>query len=128
MRFRPPFDPVTPQASPAQIPSISFRHPAYPDSDDAEILLLSAVDGDDGSRGIEYDTAFVACCIVTGNTWSEGWLAQKTGVGAFERVKLPEDGILRGRVYYFMLGENDFQCEISRGCLALSFPTIEFKS
>lgn len=112
MPFRSPFNPPTPRAAPARtVLTISFRHPAYPDSDDAEILLLSAVDGDDNSRGIEYDTAFVACCIVTGNKWSEGWLAQKPR-GTFERVKLPEDGILRGRVYYFMLGEGDSMREI----------------
>jgi hypothetical protein len=91
------------------IPTVSFRHPAYPDFDSG-FLLLSAVDGDDDGDGLDYDTAFYACCIVTGNKWNDGWLAEKKG-DAFDRVNRPHDGILRGKIYYFLLGDHGPKCK-----------------
>lgn len=95
---------------------IQFRHPAYPDFEPA-LLRLYAVDGD----GINYDTAFVACCIVTGNKWADGWFAVREDAQSpgddddddkftFRRVSRPQDGILRGDIYYFLLGETGPQC------------------
>ena len=103
---RPPLETATSRT----IPTVSFRHPAY-SGFDAEFLLLSAVDGDDDGDGLDYDTAFYACCIVTGNKWhdGEGWLAEKQG-DRFNRVNRPDDGILRGKLYYFLLGGHGPRC------------------
>jgi hypothetical protein len=93
---------------------VRFRHPAYPESE-PELLRLNAVDGpgDDGDGrrdGIDYDTAFIACCIVAGNTWGGGWLVERTAEGSFSRMQRPPDGILRGQVYYFLLGDHGPEC------------------
>ena len=85
----------------AAIKRIEFRHPAYPDSAPA-LLRLSAVD--DG--GIDFDTAFLACCVITGNTWSSAWLAQRGREGRLQRLARPLDGILRDSVYHFCVGED----------------------
>ncbi|KAH6867387.1 hypothetical protein B0T10DRAFT_502438 [Thelonectria olida] len=106
-QFLQPFTPPsTSLGSPStDIRCISFRHPAYPEYA-PELLHLTAVDGENRD-GIDYLTALVACCIVTGNMWHTGWLATKDTAGAFARVDRPEDGILRGDTYYFRLGEHD---------------------
>lgn len=96
---------------------IHFRHPAYSDNE-PDLLRLHAVDGD----GIDYDVAFLACCIVTSNTWHDGWLAQKnisdSSSDSFIRVHRPDDGLLRGDKYYFLLGHHPSDCEIPRNALA----------
>jgi len=63
---------AVPEADDASVRLIEIRHPAYPDTNPA-LLRLNAVD----NGGIDYDTAFVACGIVTGNTWSRAWLATR---------------------------------------------------
>jgi hypothetical protein len=104
-RPRPPLlPPVSSTATATDFRRIRFRHPAYPESA-PELLCLSVVDGDDGD-GVDYDTAFLACCIVTGNKWRDGWLARKRSDGVFQRVERSADGILRDQVYYFCLSRD----------------------
>lgn len=86
---------------------VHIRHPAYPDTE-PDLLRFNALDGD----GIQYDIAFTSCCIVTGNTFSTGWLAIRVlsddGDGPhFHRVGRPDDGILHDLQYYFCIGEHD---------------------
>jgi len=110
-RFRQPLTPPASRDAAIDVQRIRFRHPAYPEST-PDLLQLCAVDGygSDADGGIDYDTAFVACCLVTGNTWRTGWLALKE-IGAdgatFRRVGRPDDAILREPVYYFCLGDSD---------------------
>lgn len=111
----PPLEP--PPSRSEDIRRVRFRHPAYPDFE-PDLLLLNAVDGD--GAGIDYDTAFVACCIVTGNRWDDGWLAQRedvqsneyhSGKFSFTRVSRPDDGILQGDIYYFLIGDHAPNCK-----------------
>jgi hypothetical protein len=101
---------AAPRADETSHPRVEIRHPAYPDTTPA-LLRLQAVD--DG--GVDYDTAFVACAIITGNTWSRAWFARRRPADAgpadlrllsqLERVERPPDGVLRGRIYYFVVGD-----------------------
>ena len=77
---------------------IRFLHPGY--SDDHNLLLnLSAFDTlGPPYGGIHYGTAFLACAIVAGNSWS-GYLTESTRDG--NRVKHQVDAILRSEQYYF---------------------------
>ncbi|KAK3366671.1 hypothetical protein B0T24DRAFT_366566 [Lasiosphaeria ovina] len=83
----------------ARLPRIvRILHPDYPAAE-STLLHLRAID--DGR--IDYDTALVACSIVTGNT-STGFLATRTreaGAQCFERVVRPHDSILRENEYFF---------------------------
>jgi len=88
-----------PEADDASLRRIDIRHPAYPDTNPA-LLRLNAVD--DG--GVDYDIAFVACCIVTGNTWARAWLATRDADGRLQRAARPPDGVLREATYYLCLG------------------------
>ncbi|KAK4144476.1 uncharacterized protein C8A04DRAFT_27662 [Dichotomopilus funicola] len=90
---------------------VHFRHPAYPDAE-PDLLRFSALDGGDGSDGIDYDLALTSCCIVTGNTSATGWLAVRVSSSdddkpLFHRVDRPGDGILRHLEYHFCVGELD---------------------
>lgn len=107
-----------PMADDRVFPTVSFRHPAYPDYE-SEFMLLSAVDGDDLGDGLDYDTAFLACCIAAGNKWHAGWLAEKHR-DSFSPVDVPEDRILRGDKYYLMM--NGF----SPNCKSLRSPSLIF--
>ncbi|UKZ81278.1 hypothetical protein TrVFT333_009050 [Trichoderma virens FT-333] len=95
--------PVTTTLSPAaRTRIIQFRHPAYSASYNP-LLRLQAADSDpEGRPGIDYDTAFIACSIVTGNKW-HGWLAIKDSGGNFLGLERPDDGILTSELYYFCL-------------------------
>jgi hypothetical protein len=119
--FLQPFTPPSASLGSASsgIRLISFRHPAYPDYA-PELLRLTAVDGENRD-GIDYQTALIACCIVTGNAWSVGWLATKDAKGGFTKVDRPDDGILRGAKYYFHLGDHGTSCKLS---LFLSFSRL----
>ncbi|KAH6617065.1 hypothetical protein F5144DRAFT_381999 [Chaetomium tenue] len=103
---------------------VHFRHPAYPDTE-PDLLRLGALDrgnengdgdgdgnGDGNGNGIQYDFALASCCVVTGNTFANGWLATRVLPGngqnpLFHRVSRPEDGILRDGEYHFCVGEED---------------------
>ncbi|KAF4467142.1 hypothetical protein FALBO_5982 [Fusarium albosuccineum] len=103
--IQPPFPPVGSLPSTGTKPRhILFQHPAYPDSA-SEMLALTATEGD-GQDGVDYQMALISCCIITGNTWRDGWLARKDSKDTFTRVDRPEDGILREPVYYFRLGQH----------------------
>lgn len=99
-----------PRAGPLEgVPLIEFRHPAYPDAE-KPLLRLEGVDGGD-RRGLEYETALLACGIVTGNTWPNGWLATKDQAGAFVAIDRPQDSILREVRYYYFVGQHEPHCE-----------------
>ncbi|KAK5999150.1 hypothetical protein PT974_01539 [Cladobotryum mycophilum] len=97
--------PTTPAIAATEARDITFRHPAYPDTE-PPLLQLCAVDGSNRD-GLDYDTGFLACCIVTGNKWQDGWLARKGSDGSYKRVDRPDDGILVEDVYYFCLDPFD---------------------
>lgn len=88
---------------------IKFLHPGYPGN--AALLLLPALDGggaddgggsnNNGGGGIDFDTALVACGLIAGNRWSDGFFSSdRSGAVIVER---PEDGILREPQYFFQL-------------------------
>jgi len=87
----------------ARLPHIvKILHPNYPAAENTLLHLRALDDG-----GIDYDTALVACSIVTGNT-STGFLAtRETGTQCFERVVRPDDSILRENEYFFQLPDDD---------------------
>lgn len=61
-------------------PYITIRHPAYP-STAPPLLQFRAVDrtweGKKPVHAFDHDTALIACGIVTGNTWPNGYLGLK---------------------------------------------------
>ncbi|MCJ1251010.1 hypothetical protein MMC30_008241 [Trapelia coarctata] len=72
---------------------IRFRHPGYRDYN--VLLDLAAADHPEG--GLDYNTALVACGIVTGNTWG-GWFTETV-----DGVRVEPEGhkILRKQDYFF---------------------------
>lgn len=100
MQLRPAADEPGSQPSrsplPAQRPRrVDFLHPGYPQS--AVLLSLPALD--DG--GIDFDTALVACGLVAGNRWNDGFFSSDRS-GAI-RAQRPDDGVLREPQYFFQL-------------------------
>ncbi|KAL2190587.1 hypothetical protein L209DRAFT_750722 [Thermothelomyces heterothallicus CBS 203.75] len=74
---------------------VDFLHPGYP----GRTVLLSLPALDDG--GIDFDTALVACGLVAGNRWNDGFFSlDRSGAVSVER---PDDGILREQQYFFHL-------------------------
>ncbi|VUC31984.1 unnamed protein product [Clonostachys rosea] len=71
---------VTPRESDTNRPIITIRHPAYP-STAPPLLQLRAVDrtwiGKKPFHAYDHDTALIACSIVTGNTWGDGYIGLK---------------------------------------------------
>ncbi|EJT71150.1 hypothetical protein GGTG_10410 [Gaeumannomyces tritici R3-111a-1] len=79
---------------------VRIFHPAYPQT--VPLLQLGAFEP---GGGIDFDFAWTACCIVTGNTFAIGWLAKKVS-GAFDRIARPDDGILRDPAVFFCVGDD----------------------
>ncbi|KLU90792.1 hypothetical protein MAPG_10643 [Magnaporthiopsis poae ATCC 64411] len=103
--FSPPGDSAVPPVDFSTSP-VRFRHPAYRDLD-STLLELDAFDKDkDGNYGLDYDVAFVSCGIVANNAFTSGWLATRTA-GGFAPVPRPADNLLRGREYFFCVGDAD---------------------
>lgn len=100
--------PLTPPLPAAAINSrfrlTKFRHPAYPTSEPEllQLVALDRADENDRTGGVDYDTALTACCIVSGNTFGDGFLGKRNG-DEFLPVERPSDGILREKEYYFLL-------------------------
>lgn len=110
-----------------KVGSISFRHPAYPETERV-LLRLSAVDGPERD-GVDYDFGLISCGIVTGNTWPDGSLAVKRGDTEFEPVTRPEDGVLREEEYFYFVGTYDASCKVSHINNNLDIPTdIQFQT
>jgi hypothetical protein len=88
----------------AELRVIRILHPDYSAAENT-LLHLRAVDDD----GIDYDTALVACGIITGNTTTGFFATRRPGPGAlgFDRVARPSDSILRGSKYLFQLPDED---------------------
>jgi len=103
VKLRPPLSPPTSRGGTIRYRLVEFRHPAYPDTFQP-LLRLGAIDNDRNEKpGVDYDVAFLACCIITGNTWHTGWLACKDAAGSLQEMHRPDDGILTGGTYYFCL-------------------------
>ncbi|KAK3349540.1 hypothetical protein B0T25DRAFT_504734 [Lasiosphaeria hispida] len=81
---------------------VRIRHPDYSAAENTLLCLRALDDG-----GIDYDTALIACGIVTGNTSTGFFATRDAGAQGFERVSRPDDGILRGSEYFFQLPEDD---------------------
>ncbi|KAL9023240.1 MAG: hypothetical protein Q9196_007321, partial [Gyalolechia fulgens] len=75
---------------------VEFKHPAYPDECDT-FLTLAALDHPDG--GIHYNTARIACGVITGNRWEGSFTAEKNG----QSISLNGDDILPPGIWYFYL-------------------------
>ncbi|POR32602.1 Uncharacterized protein TPAR_07172 [Tolypocladium paradoxum] len=106
MAALPPFTPPAATHALGTAPrAVRFRHPAYPSSA-PDLLVLRAADGD---GGLDFDVALTACCIVANADWDDGHLAQKTLAGdhVLQRVDRPQDGLLRGREYFFCVEGRD---------------------
>lgn len=104
--------------------SISFRHPAYPETERA-LLRLSAVDGPQRD-GVDYDFALICCGIVTGNTWPEGSLAVKRGDKEFVPVTRPPDGVLREEEYFYFVSSYEASCKVPHTNNLASSANTEF--
>lgn len=77
---------------------VRIRHSDYSTAENTLLYLRALDDG-----GLDYDTALVACGIVTGNTSTGFFMTPGTGTGAqgLERVSRSDDGVLRGSEYFF---------------------------
>ena len=73
---------------------VLIRHPAYPDAENT-LLDLPGLDHPEG--GLYYGIAFEACSILAGNR-HDGYFTETIGG---PRVEASNEGILRGRKYYF---------------------------
>jgi hypothetical protein len=114
MAALPPFTPpavthgqAAGQAAPR---AVRFRHPAYP-SVAPDLLVLMAADS---GGGLDYDIALASCCIVANTRWDGGYLAQRAQAGdpALTRAGRPEDGLLRGREYFYCIeGQEPLSCK-----------------
>lgn len=75
---------------------VEFKHPAYQDECDT-FLILSALDHPNG--GLHYNTAKIACGVITGNRWDGSFTAKKNG----QPITLDGDDILPPGIWYFYL-------------------------
>ncbi|KAK0627942.1 hypothetical protein B0T14DRAFT_493937 [Immersiella caudata] len=76
---------------------IDFLHPGY----GGRAVLLSLPALDDG--GIHFDTALVACGLIAGNRWGDGFFSSDPSGSPADAVERPHDDILRGPQYFFCL-------------------------
>jgi len=75
---------------------VVFKHPAYPDEYEQNILLqLYAWDSPGG--GIHAGTALLACRVIACNAWNGYLTIEKDG----PRVECQDDDVLPGQEYYF---------------------------
>ena len=75
---------------------ITFRHPAYEDDDDDNVILeLPGFDHESG--GVHHATALVVCGIIACNTWNGYFTRTKDGA----KIGEAHDEILLGSEYYF---------------------------
>lgn len=75
---------------------IVFKHPAYPDEYEQNILLqLYAWDSPNG--GLHAGTALLACALVACNAWNGYLTIERDG----PRLELQDDDVLPGQAYYF---------------------------
>ncbi|KAJ9199091.1 hypothetical protein DTO166G4_7368 [Paecilomyces variotii] len=79
---------------------IYFRHPAFLDPHDI-LIIIPGLDHPDG--GIHHQTALDACAVLANNRY-DGWFTEdREGT---VRVKIPLDGILQKKNYYFQVSDN----------------------
>lgn len=95
-------DAITLSRDDARLPHIiKILHPDYSAAENTLLHLRALDDG-----GVDYDTALVACSIVTGNTKTGFFATREAGSRGLERVVRPDDGILRENEYYFQLPDD----------------------
>lgn len=99
---------------------VAFFHPAYPHHTPPLLTLTANRISDDGTPGVDWDTARAACGIVACNRWDDSkdiYFAEKSeeqepgggsedhpGTIKWTKVELPVDGILRvGIDFYFVI-------------------------
>lgn len=89
---------------------ISFYHPAYSGVFSPLVRFLAADDG-----GFHYQTALIACSIVADNCPLENaWFssahdrAKETPKREYSRLREPDDGVLRGRAFFFHVNDGLF--------------------
>jgi len=75
---------------------VRIRHPDYSAAENTLLCLRALDDG-----GIDYNTALVACGIVTGSTSTGFFATRNAGAQRFKRVSQPDNGTLRGSEYFF---------------------------
>lgn len=108
MAALPPFTPPTATLTQGPEPrAVRFRHPAYPASAPNLLVLMGAdVDG-----SLDFDLALAACSIVAGVEWGGGGYLALNSPGpdasSLQRVDRPPDGLLRGRMYFFCVNDED---------------------
>src|SRR6266487_564593 len=97
--------------------TINFRHPAYPDDFNQNILLtLYAFDHPDG--GLHYGTAFLACALVAGNAWNGYFTTTVDG----PKVVKEDDQLLREKNYYFHVAEDQQASSSSSPSQSSAYP------
>ncbi|KAI2464944.1 hypothetical protein F4781DRAFT_411023 [Annulohypoxylon bovei var. microspora] len=85
------------------VPGVSIYHPGY--SGYFPLLYFPALD----DNGIDYNLAYLACCILVGNTWPRNgngadcpYLAESADPNA-PHVSCPSDHVLRRSSYYLFV-------------------------
>jgi hypothetical protein len=106
-----------PRAPSCERPYIFIRHPAYPTTA-PPLLQFRAVDrtweGVKAVHAFDHDTALIACGIVTGNTWSNGYIGLKLPNRNLYVKLRPERGeVLRTHeeYYYFVNDRTPPECK-----------------
>ncbi|KAI0885056.1 uncharacterized protein GGS22DRAFT_138037 [Annulohypoxylon maeteangense] len=100
----PPHSTDTSTAVQTTVLGVSIFHPGYPQGY-FPLLYFPALDDD----GIDYNLAYLACCILVGNTWPRNgndgncpYLAETSDPGA-RRITCPPDSVLRKSSYYLFV-------------------------
>lgn len=92
--------PPPPPVDALAAPDISFCHPGYEGASNL-LLRFPRVDTEDNQEfGIHHKTALVACEIVAGNRFDEGYLSLHR---AGQPIQTPIDGVLTQGRYYFII-------------------------
>lgn len=93
-------------------PAISFRHPAYADSDDDILFKLPRLDQTErGATGVHHHTALRACQIIANNAF-HGYLA--TDRDGQHAVTAAPDGILTEDSYWFIVERRDGDSDVEQ--------------
>lgn len=111
---------------------IQFCHPGYPDTSDANIMLLlpaldtAYIDGQDMVRfGVHHETARIACAIIANCAW-DGFLSVDKHRGA-SPIVVDSDGLLTATRYYFhvpAVARSSDEQEDSNDLLPWRYPVV----
>lgn len=114
----PPPSPVSDDQFPtANNHIIIFKHPAYPDEYEQNILLqLYAWDSPNG--GLHAGTALLACTLIACNAWNGYLTIERDGL----RLNLQEDDVLPAGEYYFHVPRPSMSMSSADGCGHYKYP------